>query len=81
MLEGANIKITSMRRGKQRAILAVAHSILIAIYYMIKEDKEYEELEQIFASCLVFVVVTHNFSIAILLLTFIKKYCIMHNRN
>ncbi len=34
----------SMRRGKKRAILAVAHSILIAIYYMIKEDKEYEEL-------------------------------------
>lgn len=34
----------AMRRGKKRAILAVAHSILIAIYYMIKEDKEYEEL-------------------------------------
>ena len=34
----------SMRRGKKRAILAVAHSILIAIYYMIKEDKEYEDL-------------------------------------
>ena len=33
-----------MRRGKKRAILAVAHSILIAIYYIIKEDKEYEEL-------------------------------------
>lgn len=34
----------SMRRGKKRALLAVAHSILIAIYYMIKEDKEYEDL-------------------------------------
>lgn len=34
----------AMRRGKKRAILAVAHSILIAIYYMIKEDKEYEDL-------------------------------------
>lgn len=34
----------SMRRGKKRAILAVAHSILIAIYYIIKEDKEYENL-------------------------------------
>lgn len=34
----------SMRRGKKRAILAVAHSILISIYYMMKEDKEYEEL-------------------------------------
>lgn len=34
----------AMRRGKKRAILAVAHSILIAIYYMIREDKEYEDL-------------------------------------
>lgn len=34
----------SMRRGKKRAILAVAHSILISIYYMIKENKEYEDL-------------------------------------
>ena len=34
----------SMRRGKKRAILAVAHSILIAIYYMIKEDKEFVNL-------------------------------------
>ena len=34
----------SMRRGKKRAILAVAHSILIAIYYMIKEDKEFINL-------------------------------------
>ena len=34
----------AMRRGKKRATLAVAHSILIAIYYMIKEDKEYQDL-------------------------------------
>lgn len=34
----------AMKRGKKRAILAVAHSILISIYYMLKEDKEYEEL-------------------------------------
>ncbi len=34
----------AMRRGKKRAILAVAHSLLISIYYMIKEDKEYEDL-------------------------------------
>lgn len=34
----------SMRRGKKRAILAVAHSILIAIYYIIKEDKEFVNL-------------------------------------
>ena len=34
----------AMKRGKKRATLAVAHSILIAIYYMIKEDKEYQDL-------------------------------------
>ena len=34
----------TMKRGKKRAILAVAHSILISIYYMLKENKEYEEL-------------------------------------
>lgn len=34
----------AMRRGKKRAILAVGHTMLIAIYYMIKENKEYEEL-------------------------------------
>ena len=34
----------AMRRGKKRATLAVSHSILIAIYYMIKEDKEYQDL-------------------------------------
>lgn len=34
----------AMRRGKKRAILAVGHTMLIAIYYMIKEDKEYEDL-------------------------------------
>ena len=33
-----------MRRGKKRATLAVAHSMLIAIYYMIKEDVEYKDL-------------------------------------
>lgn len=34
----------AMRRGKKRAILAVGHTMLIAIYYMIKENKEYEDL-------------------------------------
>ena len=33
-----------VRRGKKRATVAVAHSILISIYYMIKYDKEYNEL-------------------------------------
>ena len=34
----------AMKRGKKRAILAVAHSMLISIYYIIKGDKDYEEL-------------------------------------
>ena len=33
-----------MRRDKKRAILAVSHSILITIYYIIKEDKEFVDL-------------------------------------
>ena len=33
-----------VRKGKNRAKVAVAHSMLIAIYYMLKEDKEYSEL-------------------------------------
>lgn len=32
------------RRGKNRAILAVAHSILIAVYYMLARSEEYQEL-------------------------------------
>lgn len=34
----------SKRRGYKRAIVAIAHSMLIAIYHMIKEDKPYREL-------------------------------------
>ena len=33
-----------VKRGKNRAKVAIAHSMLIAIYYMIKEDKEYIDL-------------------------------------
>lgn len=33
-----------LRRGKNRATLAVAHSILITIYHMIKEDVDFNEL-------------------------------------
>ena len=33
-----------VRRGKNRATLAVAHSILISIYHMIKDDVEFNEL-------------------------------------
>jgi transposase len=34
----------SKRRGYKRAIVAIAHRMLIAIYHMIKEDKPYREL-------------------------------------
>lgn len=33
-----------IRRGKNRATLAVAHSMLISIYHMIKDDVEFNEL-------------------------------------
>lgn len=33
-----------VKKGKNRAKVAVAHSMLIAIYYMLKENKEYTEL-------------------------------------
>lgn len=31
------------RRGKQRAIVAVAHSILVAAYYILQRDEDYRE--------------------------------------
>lgn len=34
----------SMRKGKKRAIVAVAHTMLIAIYHMINENTEYKDL-------------------------------------
>ncbi len=34
----------SIRRGKNRATIAVAHSMLISIYYMLKNDVEFTEL-------------------------------------
>lgn len=34
----------TVRRGKNRATLAVAHSMLVAIYYIIKDDKEFVDL-------------------------------------
>ena len=39
-----SISKNSNETREKRATLAVAHSILIAIYYMIKEDKEYQDL-------------------------------------
>jgi len=32
------------RRGKKRALVAVAHSLLVAIYHMLKNDAEYQDL-------------------------------------
>jgi transposase len=32
------------RRGKKRAIIAVAHSLLVSIYYMIRDNKPYQDL-------------------------------------
>jgi transposase len=32
------------RRGKKRAIIAVAHSLLVTIYHMIRDNKPYEDL-------------------------------------
>jgi len=32
------------RRGKNRAIVAVGHSILVSIYYMLKNDEDYQDL-------------------------------------
>lgn len=34
----------AIRRGKNRATMAVAHSILIAIYHMLKDDQEFIDL-------------------------------------
>jgi transposase len=34
----------SKRRGYKRAIVAIAHKMLIAIYHMIRDDKPYQEL-------------------------------------
>jgi transposase len=32
------------RRGKQRAIVAVAHSLLVSIYHMLRDNKPYQDL-------------------------------------
>ena len=34
----------SMKRGKGRATIAIAHSMLISIYHMLKEGKDFEDL-------------------------------------
>lgn len=37
-------KRIAARRGKKRAIMAVAHSLLVTIYHMLKDGAEYKEL-------------------------------------
>lgn len=39
----ARYKQLKQRRGHKRAILAIAHSMLIAIYYMLSRDQDYRE--------------------------------------
>jgi len=41
---GAQYHRLAPRRGKKRAVIAVAHSILVAAYYMLKTHSAYEEL-------------------------------------
>jgi transposase len=40
----AQFRRIASRRGKKRALIAVAHSILVAAYYMLKYKRHYQEL-------------------------------------
>jgi transposase len=40
----AQFRRISARRGQKRALIAVAHSILTIIYYVLKDHKEYQDL-------------------------------------
>src|SRR5205085_1146327 len=40
----AKFRRLMMRRGYKRAIVAIAHSMLVAIYHMIRDNKPYREL-------------------------------------
>ncbi len=39
----AQFRRLSAKRGKQRAIVAIAHSILVAAYYILKQNEAYQE--------------------------------------
>jgi hypothetical protein len=39
-----NIYLLGARRGKKKAIVAVAHSILKSVYHVLKDDAPYNEL-------------------------------------
>jgi transposase len=40
----AHYRRLAQRRGKKRALLAVGHTLLVVIYHMLKEGKEYQDL-------------------------------------
>ena len=40
----AQYRRLAARRGRKRAVVAVGHSILVVVYHMLKEGREYEEL-------------------------------------
>src|SRR5262249_58770721 len=42
--QAAQYRRLAARRGKKRALLAVAHSLLGIIYHLLKEDVEYADL-------------------------------------
>lgn len=41
---GAQYRHLAPRRGAKRAIVAVAHSMLVASYYMLERDEPYRDL-------------------------------------
>jgi transposase len=41
---GEQYRRLSQRIGAKKALMAVAHSILVIVYHLLKEHKEYEEL-------------------------------------
>lgn len=41
---GAQFRRLAKRRGRHRAIVAVAHSLLVAVYYMLRDQATYQDL-------------------------------------
>ena len=41
---GAQFRRLARRRGTQRALVAVAHSLLVAIYHMLRDKRPYADL-------------------------------------
>lgn len=40
----AQYRRLAKRRGKHRAIVAVAHSLLVAVYYILRDEVDYRDL-------------------------------------